>query len=243
MQAYLDLSLIVFIFNLSLSFIYSLIIFDKIKYQICFITTSIFIGIVSAIINVLFIPYFFIFINVLYGLFLAIFDLKYLKIILTFLIIFYINYGFLLLIGGCFLYKGILLISIPFISLFILIEPLYITIIYLLSNIIYKYFKYKKFKLKCKIFVENKQFKGMGYYDTGNCLTYNSKPVIFIKGHPFSNQGEVIRIKGINDCLFTYLAYNGKILINKYEKDVYVVFINNNVNFNDCQFLLNKYII
>lgn len=242
MDAYIDLSIIVFLFNFILSFIYSMIIFDSIKYKIHFIIQTILIAFLALIINLLYIPYFFIMILVLYSLFVSIFNLKLLKSLLSTLLIFYINYGFLLLIGGCYLYEGILLINIPFITLFILIIPIYITLVHLFFNALIKQIKYRKFKIKCLIKVNEKVYKGFGYYDSGNSLLYDDIPVIFIKGKSLSNDGKVIYIKGINDYEFKYLAYKAILKIKNKEMTVYVVYSNSNVNFYNCQFLLNKYI-
>lgn len=241
--AYIDLSLIVFIFNYLISFIYAMIIFDNVKYHVSFIISNVILATILAIFNVLFVPYLFLLALILYGLFLGIFNIRYLRVIFFTLFLHYINNALLLLIGGCFLYEGILLISTPFVSFFILLEPLYFTLIHLSFNALFNYFKYKNFKIKCLIDLKYRIFKGKGYYDTGNTLLYNDKPVIFIKGKPTSNDGEIISIKGINDYSFSYLAYLGTLKTKKVKKEVYVVFVNENMNFNNCEFLLNKYIM
>ena len=242
MDAYIDLSIVVFLFNFVLSFIYSLIIFDNVKYKASFIIITSILAFISLFINMFLIPYFFIMFFVLYMLFISIFNIKLLKSLLLSLIIFYINYGFLLLIGGCFLYKGLLLISTPYITLFIFIIPIYITIIHLVFNIVFKKIKYSKFKMKCFIRVNEKLYKGYGYYDSGNSLLYDNKPVIFIKDKCVFNNGIVINIKGINDYTFKYLAYKATLIIKGNIKDVYVVFVSKNIDFYNCKFLLNKYI-
>ncbi len=243
LSAYIDLSLIVFVFNYVISFIYSMIIFDNVKYRISFIIFNIILAIILAIINVLYVPYLFIFGLILYGLILGIFNLKLLKVIFFTLFLHYVNTALLLLIGGCFLYDGILLISIPFVSIFILLEPIYFTILHLLFSALIKYFKYKNFIIHCSITLDNKTFKGKGYYDSGNSLLYNELPVIFFKGKPFNNNGEIIKIKGINDYSFSYLAYKGTYSHKNLKKEVYIVFVKENMDFNNCQFLLNKYVI
>lgn len=219
-----------------------MVIFDNVKYKIFFIFQVVIIAILSLIINILFIPYFFVLFFILYSLFLSIFNINYLKTLLMTLFIFYINYAFLLIVGGCYLYKGILLINTPFITLLILIIPFYITLIHLIYSFIYKRIKYNKFKVKCFIRVNETLYKGYGYYDSGNSLLCNDKPVIFIKGKSKSNQGEVIYIKGINDYTFKYLAYKASLIIKGNVKDVYVVYVSEKMNFYNCQFLLNKYI-
>ena len=243
MEAYIDLSFIVFFINYVISFVYSLILFDRLKYKLFFIVQSMILALIMGIINLLFVPYFFIMGTVLYSLIIGIFNLRYLKVILSSLMIYYLNCGLLLLIGGCFLYEGFLLISTPFVSFFILIEPIYITLIHLVGNILFKYIKYKNFRIKCFITLDNHHYKGKGYYDSGNCLTYHDLPVIFIKGKPLSNNGEVIKIKGINDYSFSYLAFKGTLSIKKSVKNVYIVFVNKNMNFYNCEFLLNKYVM
>lgn len=243
MIAYLDLTIIVFIFNYLISFVYSLIIFDEIKYNIYMFIQSFLLSILAVIINLYLIPYFFILFIILYALFMAIFSLKYLKIMLVGLLIFYFNYAFLLLIGGCYFYDGILIISTPFVTLILLLIPMYIALIHIIFKELFKKVKYRKFKIKCKIVVDGKTFKGYGYYDTGNALLHDNIPVVFIKGRPFNNNGEVIHVQGINDSVFTYLSYKGKITINNKILDVYVVFIGNRLNFFNCSFLLNKYVL
>lgn len=243
MTAYIDLSIIVFIFNYILSFTYSLILFDDIKSNWTFLVQSFLLSILSVILNIFFIPYLFILFTVLYALFMALFSLNYLRIIFVGLIIFYFNYAFLLLIGGCYFYDGVILISTPFVSLFLLLIPIYITILHLIYKEIYKKIRKNKFKVKCKILVEGKLIRGHGYYDTGNGLLYENIPVVFAKGKPINNNGQVIHIKGINDYTFTYLSYKGKIYIKNKVLDVYVVFIGNRHNFFNCCFLLNKYVL
>lgn len=243
MFAYIDLSIIVFVFNHILSFIYSLIIFDNLKYNLYFIIQSILLSIIALIINMFLIPYFYIFFTLLYALMMAIFSLKYFKAILMSIVLFYINYGFLLLIGGCYFYDGLVMISTPFVTLFILCIPLYITLIHIIQKKIYNYIKDRKFKIKCKIIYQNNIIKGHGYYDTGNALLYENIPVIFIQGKPIDNNGKVIHIQGINSTSFTYLAYKAKLSIKDTIKDVYIVFIGNKHNFFNCSFLLNKYVL
>lgn len=243
MEAYLDLSLIVFVVNFIISFVYSLIIFDRVKYKFHFIFISVVLSTIFGIINVLFVPYLLILGMVLYALIMGIFDLKYLKVIIMTLLLYYFNDALLLLIGGCFLYEGILLISTPFVTFFIFLEPIYITILHLLFSMIFKYLKYKNFKVKCSISLDNKEFKGKGFYDSGNSLIYNELPVIFIKGNPISNNGEIIRIKGINDYAFSYLAYDGILKIKNKTIKVYAVFVGKNMDFNNCEFLLNKFVM
>lgn len=243
MEAYIDLSFIVFIINFSLSFIYSMIIFDNIKYKMHFIIQTILLSIGFAIINLFIIPYFFIMAFVIYSLIMALFNLKLLKTCLISIVIYYFNNAFLLLIGGCFLYDGLLLIQVPFITLFILIIPIYITILHLLINIFYKRIKNRKFKVKCRISINNTIIKGLGYYDSANCLLYEDIPVIFVKGKVLSNQGIVIKIKGINDFEYKYLAYRAILNIKDKSRNVYVVFVKKSMDFYSCDFLLNRYLM
>lgn len=243
MEAYIDLSFIVFFINFTLSFIYSMIIFDSIKYKIHFIIQTLLIGFILMIINLYFIPYLLIMGFILYSLIYGLISLKLLKVCISTLLIFYINTAFLLLVGGCFLYDGILLISIPFVSLFVLIIPIYITIIHLAINFIYKRLKNYKFKVKCKVNLQNDSYKGLGYFDSGNALLYNDIPVIFIRGKALYNEGEVIIIKGINDYEYKYLAFKGILTIKNIEKKVYVVFVKKTMDFYNCDFLLNKYLM
>lgn len=243
MNAYIDLSIIVFFINYLLSIIYSTIILDNIKYHISFLFISALLAMISVFINIFFVPYFFIMGFIILALFMAIFDCKYLKIILLTLIINYINSGFLLLVGGSFLYKGILLISTPFSSLFILFSPIYMIFIHLIASYIYKKVKYSRFIIKCNVRIDKYLYKGKGYYDSGNLLLFNERPVIFINGKSQCNNGEIINIKGINDYSFKYLAYKSELIINKKIIQVYSVFVSNGNNFNNCNFLLNKYVL
>lgn len=243
MDAYIDLTIIFFTCNFILSFIYSMIIFDNIKYNFLFIIQTILLSILAFIFNLFFIPYLFVFYIVLYGLFMGIFDIRYIKILLITGVIYYINNAFLLLIGGCYFYDGLVLISTPFVMLFILIIPIYITTIHFIQKGIYNYLKDRKYKIKCKLYIDNKLLKGYGYFDTGNSLKYDDIPVIFSKGKPINNNGEIIKINGINSSNFTYLAYKAKLSIKDKLVDVYVVFIGQKHNFFNCCFLLNKYVL
>ena len=243
MNAYIDLSFIVFLFNYCLSLLYSFIIFDKIKYHIKIIIISIILSIISFIINMFFIPYFFIIFTILYALILGVIKLNYIKIIILSLIIYYFNCALLLLIGGCFLYKGALLISTPFVSLFILIQPIYVTIIHIISSFIYKYIKNRNFVFNCNIMIGEKNLKGKGYYDSGNFLLHNDLPVIFVRKIYDSSDGHLIKIKGINNCELMYIAYDGILIIKNRNINVYVVFVGEKMSFNGCDFLLNKYVM
>ena len=243
MEAFIDLSFIVFLFNYIISFIYSLIIFDCYKYKLNFIITSIIIGIILGIFNLLLIPYSFLCGVIIYMLINIIIDKNKFKVMMLTIIIFYINYSFLLLIGGSFLYKGLLYISTPYVTLFILVIPIYISIIQIVGSTIYKRLKYHKFKYKCKIYTKNYIYKELGYYDSGNGLLYNDVPVIFVKGKPYTNEGFKINVRGINNTNYTYIAYDGKLQISNKLVKVYIVFVNNSLNFYNCNILLNKYVL
>ena len=243
MNAYIDLSVIVFIFNYTLSLLYSIILFDSIKLKIKIIVITILLSVIAFIINMYFIPYFLIFFLIIYSLILGVIKIHYIKIIICSLFIYYINCGLMLLIFGFFLYQGALLISIPFISLFILIQPIYISLIHIISTIIYKQIRAKNFIYKCKVIKKDIVINGKGYYDTGNFLTYKDIPVIFINGRINENDGEIIKIKGINNYELKYIAYKGLLVINKKNINVYIVFVDNGLSFNGCNILLNKYVL
>ena len=243
MEAYIDLSIIVYLFNIILSFIYSMIIFDNIKYNKAFIFFTITCLIICGFINLFFIPYFLIFFMILYGLFIAIFDIKLLKSIIMTFLIYYINTSLMLLIGGCFLYQGILLICIPFISLFVFIQPIYITIVHIIFTLLIKYLKNQKFVFRCEITINELSFKSKGYYDSGNFLIYNDRPIIFVKKNYYSKDGIIINLKTIDNKSLSYLAYEGYLYIKRKRKDVYIVFVDENMSFNNCDLLLNKYVM
>ena len=114
---------------------------------------------------------------------------------------------------------------------------------HLTFTLLIKYLKNKSFIFKCVISVNGLLYKGKGYYDSGNMLTYNDIPVIFIKGVYHNENGEVIHINTINDESYTYLSYKGLLKISKKNINVYVVFINEKINFNNCNILLNKYVL
>lgn len=243
MDAYIDLSIIVLIINFIISFYYSATIINKKKYNAFFIITTVFLFVILSIVSIFLIPYCLIFGFIVYSLILCIFDFKLLLTTLLTILVFYLNNSFLLLIGGCFMYNGILFINIPFITWFIFIIPLYICILHLIITLFYYALKNAKFKVKCTIFVDNKRINGIGFLDSGNALLYNDLPVIFVNEKPLSNNGEVIKIKGINDISLTYLAYKGMLISKSKKNDVYVVFTNNKASFNDCKILLNRLIM
>ena len=243
MDAYIDLSIIVLIINFLISFYYSATIINKKKYSAFFIITTIFLFIILSLVSIFLVPYCLIYGFIIYALVLCVFDYKLLLTTLLTLFVFYLNNSFLLIIGGCFMYNGILFINIPFITWFIFIIPIYICIIHLIITLFYHMLKNAKFKVRCSIYVDNKKINGIGFLDSGNSLLYNDLPVIFVNEKPFSNNGEKIKIKGINDITLTYLAYKG-ILMSKLRKtDVYVVFTSNKTSFNDCKILLNRLIM
>lgn len=243
MDAYIDLSIIVLIINFLISFYYSTTIINKKKYSAFFIITTILLFVVFAFTTIFLIPYFLIMGFIIYSLILAIFDVKLFLTILLSLFVFYLNNAFLLLIGGCFLYNGMLFVNIPYITWFILIIPLYICILHFLITLFYYILKNAKFKIKCCVEIANKKVKGVGLLDSGNSLLYNGLPVIFINDKPISNEGEIIKIKGINDVSLTYLAFKGLLTAKLRKMEVYVVFTNNKTSFNDCKILLNRLIM
>ena len=243
MDAYIDLSIIVLIINFIISFYYSATIINKKKYNAFFIITTVFLFVILSIVSIFLFPYCLIFGFIVYSLILCIFDIKLLLTTLLTILVFYLNNSFLLLIGGCFMYNGILFINIPFITWFIFIIPLYICILHLIITLFYYALKNAKFKVKCTIYVDNKRINGIGFLDSGNALLYNDLPVIFVNEKPLSNNGEVIKIKGINDISLTYLAYKGMLISKSKKTDVYVVFTNNKTSFNDCKILLNRLIM
>ena len=69
------------------------------------------------------------------------------------------------------------------------------------------------------------------------------KNLIFVKDVAKFNEGEVIKIKGINDYEYTYLAFKGVLTIKNNSKNVYVVFVKKSMDFYSCDFLLNKYLM
>jgi hypothetical protein len=243
MEAYIDLSIIVYLINITLSFIYAMIIFDNIKYNKLFIFFTIICLFFCGFITIFFIPYFLIFFMILYGLFVAIFDIKLLKSIIMSLLIYYINTSLMLLIGGCFLYQGILLVCIPFISLFVLIQPIYITVVHVFLTLLMKYIKNQKFIFRCEIIINELSFKSKGYYDSGNFLMFNDKPIIFVKKHYYNNDAIIIKLKTIENKNLSYLAYEGYLYIKRKKIEVYIVFVDENMNFNNCDILLNKYVM
>ena len=112
-----------------------------------------------------------------------------------------------------------------------------------LITLFYYILKNAKFKIKCCVEIANKKVKGVGLLDSGNSLLYNGLPVIFINDKPISNEGEIIKIKGINDVSLTYLAFKGLLTAKLRKMEVYVVFTNNKTSFNDCKILLNRLIM
>lgn len=107
----------------------------------------------------------------------------------------------------------------------------YICILYKLM------FKKMKYKYDVIITFEEKVIKCKGYYDTGNTLIYNNKPVIFYHGSINGKNIEFNVASGLGNTTYT----KGSAFLKGKEYDVYVA--SSMSSFNGCEVLLNALMI
>lgn len=239
MIGYIDLSIIVFLFNYLISLFYASSLINK-RIPKLFLIHTFFIHLIAYLLNLFLIPYFHMFVMIIHAFIYLLINIHLFKTLLITIFFYTLNTAFLLLIGGCYLFQGILMISIPYITLFIFTMPFLTVLIQLLINRLYHRLKNKNFIIPCIVKIDENLYKGKGFLDTGNMATFNQCPIIFIKGKIPTCNGEVIQITGIKNIPYKYIAYKGEITMRHKNQEIYAIFVSEKLDFNQCRMLLNK---
>ncbi len=179
------------------------------------------------------------------------FSLKYRKVSIKKLLLFLFYKLFSLIIilftfKGVKLYQYVLIIS-DKIGIFSLLSyPLLIIITYLATIFVDKLYRLNKFKEEVIIVINNKKYKTLAYFDSGNISTFNGNPVIFACKNKFDLDTSLFKLNGnfktisgnklcpLCECLIDTSAKN------EY-KFSYLALIDND-DFNGCDLLLNAYL-
>ncbi len=242
MKAYLDLSIIVHVFISFISLYYAMIIHDLKKHSYSYKTNHLLIGTLAYLLNLYYIPYFYLFYAFVRLFFIFIGKKKYIKTEIFFLLFYFINMGFLLLVGVTFIYEGILYINRPIATLFMFLLPLITILVYLLEKRVFKQLKKQKFICKGKLYVDEKAYKIKGYIDTGNTALKKEIPIIFINFDiTTSLKKEEIFIQGI-DGRKKYKGFKGTFFFLKKEVECYIIFIQDLQIKENCNCLLNAHL-
>lgn len=186
-----------------------------------------------------FIPY------LLYMLFLLFFILRFKKSFLKKILIFYIVLfsfiAFAPVITPHLIYRLQILNltnSKSFIAYFL--YPLAVLWIYYGSLLVNRFIHIHKFHYKVILFIDNKIYRKTGYFDSGNTLIFNNKPVVFVNLSLLDKTNILSYQKVENDNLITCYS-EGKIMIkNKIKK---VIFAQANKKFNGCDCLLSAFLL
>lgn len=239
---YVDLTIICHIIFFIVSFSISNIINNKNNASYKYKLNNFFISLLAFIFNIYFIPFFYLFYLCIKTIIIYIFKKKYLLIDMITTFFYYLNNAFLLLVGGCFIYDGILYINRPISLVFTLFLPF----LCFLSSICFKVFNFNlkanNYIVKAKLIIEDMHYKINGFVDTGNIVKFNNLPVIFIN---FDIQNIIfnqkINIKTLNKC-DKQDGIKAKIIIKKKEYECYLV-INKDLKLKaNCNCLLNYYL-
>lgn len=103
-----------------------------------------------------------------------------------------------------------------------------------------RYFKNQKYVYSVDLIFENKHLKLKAYYDSGNCMTFDSIPVVFIKD-------ENIKTKTLSTIKYQVdKLKDGEIIVKnkrKIRRKVKVSKVSSAYDFNGCECLLNALLL
>ena len=251
MDIYLDLSFVANIIVHSLSLIYVYIMFEfknkfyknlLIIFFLSFIVFTLPIFVIDSVI-----------IYLIYDILILIALLpnkQKLYMIISYISIYYILIGLAQLFdSGVIVKTQMIVINKPISTLSTILLFIPIVIIYLISYILKKEILLFYYKYIVYIKVNNNTYKIKGYFDSGNTLLFNGKPVIFIKKNILINEklinGFNIKYRTLNNDIREDIGYEGEILIKTHNLKIYkkVIFslVNDDYYFNNCDCLLNAY--
>lgn len=143
---------------------------------------------------------------------------------------------------GLVYYKGIFIISKSVQALSLLCYPIILIIIFIISIFVDKLYRFRNYKEKVFLIINDKKYVFNGYMDSGNTLMHDNTPVIFINKNMNLNFDEEIFVNTLTGnnvlkgkkCL---ISINGK------SSYTYAYLCSSNENdFNGCECLLNIYL-
>jgi hypothetical protein len=170
--------------------------------------------------------------------------------IISYISIYYILIGLAQLFNSGVIVKAqMIVINKPLSTLTTILLFIPIIIIYLISFILKKEFLLFHYKYIVYIKVNNNTYKLKGYFDSGNTLLFDGKPVIFIKKNILLNEklknGKNIKYYTLNNNIREDIGYEGEIIIKVNQKKIYkkIIFsvVSDEYHFNNCDCLLNAY--
>ena len=154
--------------------------------------------------------------------------------IVVYYIIFFSYISFIELINPYMIYRGFLLhisVSNTFVCYFV--PVLNIFAIRYINILLKKMIKRMKYTYNVIVKIDDRVRRYKGYYDSGNTLTYNYRPVIFLRG---INSNKKIEFECANNSSSSSYV-KGEVYVNKKYFSVYIA--SSNRSFNGCDVLLN----
>lgn len=248
MNIYIDLSVISLIMNA----ITSLYMLKQISSKKISFINYLLLSIINALqILYLYLSFyilFIIYIILISLIFIKIFKKEFISYLIVYLLCQYLtNLIFMTLFKEITILNTILLINEKVGGIIILLYPVINIIIYLMSLLTDKLFKFARFKEEVILYIDNKKYISNAYFDTGNLLLHNNIPVIFMhkKAYPMEEKDFIIKIK-VKTIIGEKVLLAKPILLQrstkKEAKYVYLCLKDSNENFNGCEILLNAYL-
>lgn len=170
--------------------------------------------------------------------------------IISYISIYYILIGLAQLFNSGIIVKTqMIVINKPISTLATILLFIPIIIIYFISYILKKEFLLFHYKYTVYIKINESIYKIKGYFDSGNTLLVEGKPVIFIKKNILINEklknGQTLIYKTLNNTIREDVGYEGEIMIKTNYKKIYkkIIFslVGDDYYFNNCDCLLNAY--
>lgn len=243
MNVYIDLSIL----NYFLNSIISLFLIKNLSLKVI----KFYYFIILSIINCFQILFIYQNIYICYSLYLILNLLIFIKLfkkecilyLILYLLFSYIS-QFLIMIcfNGLIYYKGIFVINNSGQVLSLLSYPIILIIIFIISIFVDKLYRFRNYKEKVFLIINDKKYVFNGYMDSGNTLMYNNTPVIFINKKFIFDYDEEILVNTLTGNNFVkgkkcLISINGKISYNY----AYLC-TSNESDFNGCECLLNIYL-
>lgn len=239
MNAYFDLSILVHSLISIVSLRLSLVICDR-KSSYSYQTNHFFLTLIAYVFNLYYIPYIFLFYSILRIGIVSLWKQQYFKVEIITLGYYWLNIAFLLLVGGTFIYDGILLINRPIATLFVLILPIISIILFLFERQLQRAIRKHQYICKATLMIDHQSFHIQGYYDSGNFAYHKDLPVIFVNFEfPTSCIQEEIKIQGLEKNKMTYFGTKATLYLHRKTYACYVISNPHLVLTHQCNCLLN----
>ena len=241
MDAYVDLSYIFHIVTLvNLPYYFKKILNVKMNKMELF---TLFIFSIVLYFNVfLFFNYKYLNLVFLFGYFFIVYKKCFLKYLLLYLLVYYANISTVMLFSDhIYLLNGLVMLNNGLSFFWILSEILNILIIEIIMFSIKSIKLLKNYKINVEIAIDDEIIKCSGYIDSGNTLTIDTFPVIFLKEKYFTKKEyKQVLIKGIGTknckCFKTLIFINGQ------AKEV-ICASGSNEGFKGCDCLINIHLL